>query len=287
MEQSSFERVTNSKFYALGEKLGDIMVLSLCWFICCIPVITIGPSSAALYYAVHKRFEDKSSTPAKDFFRSFRKNLGQGIVLTLILLIYLGITGFNLYVAILGFNGVFLPSWYSPIAVSLLLPFIFSAMYIFPYLSRFKNTIKTTLFHGFTFSTMYPGHTLMMWLYVIITVALMIFFFPSILFAPFTCCYLCRRYCERDFNYALLLRDKREHPEKYQDEENNTEEDEDLDEDLYEEYDISDDDEDEEDDEDDEDIDDDEVIDEDDDNDLEEDVKDAEVCQVDDDSPSE
>ena len=43
----------------------------------------------------------------------------------------------------------------------------------------------------------------------------MIVFIPSILFVPFTCCYLCRRLCERDFNYALLLKDKREHPEKY------------------------------------------------------------------------
>ena len=159
MEQSSFDRVTNSKFYALGEKLGDIMILSLCWLICCIPVITIGPSCAALYYAVHKRFEDKSETPAKDFFRSFRTNLVQGIILTIIYLLYLGITGFNLYVAIFGFNGTFLPSWYTPVAVVLLLPFLFSALYVFPYLSRFKNTVKTTLFHGFTFSTMYPGHT--------------------------------------------------------------------------------------------------------------------------------
>ena len=240
MEQSNFDRITNSKLYVLGEKLGDIMLLSLCWFLCCIPVITIGPSTTALYCAIHKRFEDKSETPTKDFFRSFRKNLGQGIALTLILLMYLGITGFNLYVAIFGFNGTYLPSWYPPIAVLLLLPFLFSAMYVFPYLSRFKNTVKTTLFHSFTFSTMYPGHTMMMWLYVIISIALMIFFFPSILFAPFACCYLCRKYCERDFNYALLLRDKREHPEKYQDEtpdEDDEDEDEyvDIDEDLEEE----------------------------------------------------
>ena len=252
MEQSSFDRVTNSKFYALGEKLGDIMILSLCWLICCIPVITIGPSCAALYYAVHKRFEDKSETPAKDFFRSFRTNLVQGIILTIIYLLYLGITGFNLYVAIFGFNGTFLPSWYTPVAVVLLLPFLFSALYVFPYLSRFKNTVKTTLFHGFTFSTMYPGHTMIMWLYVILSAVLMIFFFPSLLFAPFTCCYLCRRYCERDFNYALLLRDKREHPEKYPSETPEEEDDEDEDSDDEEEDEDSDEEDDEYEDEDDE-----------------------------------
>ena len=120
---------------------------------------------------------------------------------------------------------------------------------------------------------------MIMWLYVILSAVLMIFFFPSLLFAPFTCCYLCRRYCERDFNYALLLRDKREHPEKYQDETAETEEDEeDIDEDLYEEYEI---------DEEDDDLEEDPDDDADEDEDLEEDVKDDEVCQVDDYSPSE
>lgn len=273
MEQSSFDRMYNSKVFELGEKLGDIMILSLCWFICCLPVITIGPSSAALYYAVHKRFSDNSQHPAKDFFRSFKKNLLQGIILTVIILLYAGITGFNLYVAIFGFNGTYLPSWYPPIAVFLILPFLFSTMYVFPYLSRFKNTVKTTLFHSFTFSTMYPGHTMLMWLYVVISVALMIFFFPSILFAPFACCYLCRKYCELDFNYALLVKDKREHPEKYQDEASEESE-EDSDEEYDEEYEEDEDDEDSE-----------ESFDEEDD--IENDVEDDEVCQVDDEEPAE
>ena len=244
MDQSSFERFTNSKIYSLGEKLGDIMLLSFFFILTSLPVVTIGASATALYYAVHKRFKDNSAHPISDYFRSFRQNLLQGIIITVILLLYGGITAFNIFVALFGYNGVHLPSWYAPVAVLLILPFVFTATYVFPYLARFKNGVGGTIFHSFTFSTMYAGHTFLMWLYIIISIALMIFFFPSLLFMPFICCYLCWRLCERDFNYAIILKDKREHPEKYQ-EETASEDDED------DEYEYEDDDEDEEDDEDD------------------------------------
>ena len=218
MSQSFYDRVSNSKFYSLGDKLGDIILLSLCWLVCCLPVVTIGSSCTALYFAVHKRFADHSEKPVHDFFRSFKQNLRQGILITLILLLYAGATSFNILVAWKGYNGITLPSWYLPVAVLLVLPFLFTATYVFPYLARFKNDVRGTIFHSFTFSTMYPAHTFLMWICILASIALMIFFFPSLLFAPFTCCYLCHKLCERDFNYALLLKDKRENPDKYKDE---------------------------------------------------------------------
>jgi len=219
MSDDKFERVQKNRFYILGDKLGDIIILSLLWLVCSLPVITIGASSSALYFAVHKRFYDKSETPARDFWRSFKQNLGLGILLWLALLLYGLIAGFNIYVAIKGWNGITLPSWYAPIAGILSLPFLCTLPYTFPYLARFKNTFKNTLFHSFTFSTMYPGHTFLMWIYILVSLALMIVFFPSLLFLPFTCAYLCWRVTQKDFSYALLMRDKREHPERYADEE--------------------------------------------------------------------
>ena len=218
MSQSFYDRVSNSKFYSLGDKLGDIILLSLCWLVCCLPVVTIGSSCTALYFAVHKRFSDHSEKPVHDFFRSFKQNLLQGILITVILLLYAGATSFNIYVALKGYNGITLPSWYLPVAVILILPFLFTAAYVFPYLARFKNNVRGTIFHSFTFSTMYPAHTFLMWICIAASIALEIFFFPSLLFAPFTCCYICHKLCEKDFAYALMLKDKRENPDKYKDE---------------------------------------------------------------------
>lgn len=210
MDQSSFERFTNSRLYALGEKLGDIFLLSFFWLIFSIPVVTLGASTSALYFAIHKRHSGQSETPLADFWRSFKQNFFQGVALTVVLLLYLAVTVFNIYFSLNGWNGVTLPGWYWLVAVLLVLPFVFTAMYVFPYLARFKNSVRNILFHSFTFSTMYLGHTLLMWLLVIASIALMIFFFPSLLFAPYLCCYLCWRLVERDFGYALHMKKQRE-----------------------------------------------------------------------------
>lgn len=214
MDDNFYDRISNSIFYDIGDKLGDIILLCLCWLLCCIPVVTIGPSSSALYYAVNKRFKDGSATPTKDFFHSFKQNLRQGVVITIIVLLYTAATIFNILFAIYGFADVKLPSWYLPFAILLLLPLIFTLTYIAPYLSRFTNTVRGTMFHSFTFSTMHIGHTLLMWVYILVSLALMIFFFPSLLFMPFTCTYLCWRLCEKDFSSALSMKAKREDAER-------------------------------------------------------------------------
>lgn len=214
MDQNFYDRVSKSKFYDLGDKLGDIILLCLCWLVASLPVITLAASSSALYYAINKRFKDGSSTPAKDFWHSFKQNAKQGILISVILLLYAAATAFNIACALGSFNGVKLPDWYLPFALLLLLPLIFTVTYVSPYLSRFTNKVRGTLFHSFTFSTMHLGHTLLMWLYILLSVALMIFFFPSLLFAPFICGYLCWRICEKDFAQAMLLKEQREHAEE-------------------------------------------------------------------------
>ena len=44
----------NSPFFRVMSKVFDVIVLSLLWTLCCIPVITIGPATTALYYAIVK-----------------------------------------------------------------------------------------------------------------------------------------------------------------------------------------------------------------------------------------
>ena len=227
MEQSTARKESENSNPSLLSKLGDIMLLSLCFVLGCLPVITIGASATALYYAINKRYTDHSVTPASDFFKSYKKNLRQGIILTIFLLGYLGGSWFFVYYSLFGWDHKNPPGWCLPVAVALAIPTLFVAMFLFPYLARFKNTVLGTIFHSFTFSMMYLGHTVTMWLIVLASIALMVVFPPFALFVPFICCFLCRRLCEPDFNYAILLRDKREHPEKYPSETPEEEDDED------------------------------------------------------------
>jgi len=64
--------------------LVDICGLSLLWLSLCLPVVTIGPATAALYFAVVKCVRKRDSGAFHCYLRSFRENLKTGVLLTLI-----------------------------------------------------------------------------------------------------------------------------------------------------------------------------------------------------------
>ena len=51
-------------------KLADVVILSILWLLCCIPVITIIPAGAALYYTVMKNLRRGRGNLGKVFWDS-------------------------------------------------------------------------------------------------------------------------------------------------------------------------------------------------------------------------
>ena len=43
-------------------KLGSVILMSLLWLVCCLPVVTIGAATAALYRMMFNLREDKTCT---------------------------------------------------------------------------------------------------------------------------------------------------------------------------------------------------------------------------------
>ena len=66
-----------SRFSQLLLKLCYACYLNLLWFVCSIPIVTIGASTTALYYAALKVVRDEDSHVGAAFFRSFRQNFKQ------------------------------------------------------------------------------------------------------------------------------------------------------------------------------------------------------------------
>ena len=67
--------------------LWNILVISVLWLLCCLPVITMGAASTAAYYAAAKAVRHHTGTVHREFFASFRRNLRQSIPLTLAMLL--------------------------------------------------------------------------------------------------------------------------------------------------------------------------------------------------------
>lgn len=68
-------------------KIVDLIILSLIFIVCCLPVVTIGPACSALYYAVVKSIRKQRSYCAKEFSREFRASLKKGSIIHLILIV--------------------------------------------------------------------------------------------------------------------------------------------------------------------------------------------------------
>lgn len=65
-------------------QLGNLILLSIIFIVCSLPVVTFGTASSALYYAVVKSVRRGRSYPAKEYFKAFKRNLVNGSILTLL-----------------------------------------------------------------------------------------------------------------------------------------------------------------------------------------------------------
>ena len=81
-----FFSAENWLFKPLGV-LGDLVILSLLWTVCSVPLLTLGPASAALYDTAVHSLRRKEDTVLSRFLASFRRELGQGMRSTLIALL--------------------------------------------------------------------------------------------------------------------------------------------------------------------------------------------------------
>lgn len=138
----------NSPFFRFMSKLFDLIVVSLLWVLCCIPVITIGPATSALYYSVVKSIRKDRGYVTKEFFKAFKMNFKLGAISGVLLLLFSFLLSMNIsYAKTLSSSfGVFL--WYLYWILSIVLLMV--SMYVFPVLSRFtvsfRNLFKLSLF---------------------------------------------------------------------------------------------------------------------------------------------
>lgn len=78
---------------------GQLILLSIVWSIVSLPIVTLGPATAALYYAVTKSVRCQRGSCLREFFSAFRSNLMPGIPLTVLLLLYTVLSAGSLYFA--------------------------------------------------------------------------------------------------------------------------------------------------------------------------------------------
>ena len=182
-----------SKFSQLLLKLCYACYLNLLWFLCSIPIVTIGASTTALYYAALKIVRDEDSHIASLFFRSFRENFKQSTVLWLILLaigLFLAGDGYILYHLRLHTEGTMAVIWTLILAIVIAAAVVYVIVleYVFPLVASVSNTNTAMLKNAFLVGTHYLFATILVFaVHFAMFFAVVAWFTPLIIFGEGLC----------------------------------------------------------------------------------------------------
>lgn len=160
-------------------RIWDAIWLTILWFVCSLPVITIGASSTAASYVALKVMKDEEGSLTKQFFYSFKQNFKQATIIWLVALLFTIVLGVNFwfyYQLNNAFSKVFM-------IVLIVLSVVFTMVlhYIFPVLAKFDNSTKNLLIMSFVMALENINWTVFMVVATICVFVIGIFVFAPLL----------------------------------------------------------------------------------------------------------
>lgn len=159
-------------------KMADLMILNLLTLVCCLPIITIGASLTAMHYMTLKIVRNEECYITRGFFKSFKENFKQSTLIWLLLLVLLIILAADFF--IINSSGIEFNAILLGLITVIEILVIFTALYVFPVLARFRNTIKGTLKNALLMSIMQFPKTIIMIIVNLIPVILFLFVYQAI-----------------------------------------------------------------------------------------------------------
>ena len=165
-------------FFKYGTILADIFIVTILWFICSIPLITLGTSTTAVFYVTTKQTTNKDGYVTASFFKSFKTNFIQSVVTTLILTL----AGIFIYISIRCVPAL---DSYKELILTLeyiaAFELIITALYIFPLMSRFDMKLKELFKTAFFLANRHMFTTITCLVLLIAIIFLCLFVYPVLL----------------------------------------------------------------------------------------------------------
>lgn len=131
-------------FVQFLSRVGDLILLNVLFLACCLPVVTIGASTAALHKVTQDYILDNDSGVFKPFFRAFAANFKQATVVWLVQLFVIVGLGADFLLITAYFTGTLATVMYTLLIVLMVLVACVSA-YMTPLLVRYENTLRQHL----------------------------------------------------------------------------------------------------------------------------------------------
>lgn len=127
-------------------RMADMIILNILMMICCIPIITVGAACTAMHYVLLKMVRDEEGYLIKGFFKSFVRNFKQATLIWLFMLLVLVVLVGDWM--IFGASAVTFPKALVIGVAAIGIIALMVAVYVFPVLARFDNSIKNTILNA-------------------------------------------------------------------------------------------------------------------------------------------
>ena len=166
----------DNKFFSMMSRVADLILLNVLCIICCIPIVTAGASITAMFYVTLKMVRDEESYIVKSFFKSFKENFKQALVINIIMLAVGGVLALDI---ILVRN---MQTSYSRILLCIfgafVILYLMVFLYIYPVLSKFYNSVRRTFINSILMAIRHLPYTFIMLAVTVLPV--------GIVFIPYT-----------------------------------------------------------------------------------------------------
>ena len=164
------ERNNKLKDSLLGffHDLFDLIVINWLWLLCCLPIITIGPATCAMYRVTLRLARGEPVSPVKEFLAALKGNFKAGLVLGLICGLVLAAAAGDAWFATL--NEGWVQTLYLVIAIIIGVVGMILVTYTFALQAMFDSPVKIQLLNAFKLAAVAPGKTIQIWLILLIPV---------------------------------------------------------------------------------------------------------------------
>lgn len=150
----------DGKFVELMNRVGDFVLLNLCFIIACLPIVTVGPALISLYYISIKLYKREDINVVRSYFKSFKESMKAGLGIGIAMLFFTVIFGVDFYIFFkteAQISGL--------LVVGLVISFIaylITICYLFPLIARYENRLLNNWKNAFLLSVKYFPKTILM-----------------------------------------------------------------------------------------------------------------------------
>jgi uncharacterized membrane protein YesL len=189
--------IPDTRVYRWLEVATDFLLLNLIWLAACLPIVTIFPSTAAMFGVVRDWVRKKEGGLASMFITRFRENFAQSLLVGALWTVF-GVALFLDFLVVNQFSfGVEIVLRAALVLVSSL--YVLGSVFLFPVMVHYEADWKTVIKNALLMSIGRLPTTVVCLMFLVVMVGLTMFVPFLVIITGSLTAYVVYRLCDREF----------------------------------------------------------------------------------------